>query len=382
MSLYATVKGFLSTILLVTLFVTPFVLSSSSYTNPVINSNTPDPGVLYDKRINSFIAVSTSNYFQLKKSKINKIPIKTEKEEENGIFPIHISQDLATWHFVGYVFPSVQNISWGYTDFWAPEIHSISLTNSDGSTFTRYLIYFTARKKDHNNQLCIGVAYSDNHPLGPFKDIGKPLVEDIDMGNIDAHFYNDADKSGNYYLLYKTDGNGAVPKQPAKIWIHQLNKDGLSLNQNYQKKLLMQNTEKWEGDCVEGPWVIRQNNLYYLFYSANTYNTYRYAVGIAVSDTTIDGNYIKSNNKLPILFTNENDKAFLGPGHCSVVKCPRNGNYYMIYHTWVSGHVDQAVPGRVMNVDIVNFNVNSWNATVARFNQPSSSPLPVPCPLN
>ncbi len=187
-------------------------------------------------------------------------------------------------------------------------------------------------------------------------------------------------------FVRKTDGNGAIPKEPARIWIQKLSADGLSLDATSSKVMLFENTEPWEYDCVEGPWIIKrqynQKNIWYLFYSGNTYNTDRYAVGLAVSVDSIYGPYFKSNNKLPILFTpKDKDLFFSGPGHCSVIKCPVNDQYYMIYHTWENGHVDDPNPGRVMNVDLVQFVDVSLNATVAQVNMPSHASLPTPCKL-
>ena len=60
--------------------------------------------------------------------------------------------------------------------------------------------------------LCIGVGFADTI-LGPYQDIGAPLIRDDLVGVIDPSVYYD-DISG-YYLLWKDDGNGAEPKLPS-----------------------------------------------------------------------------------------------------------------------------------------------------------------------
>jgi beta-xylosidase len=47
--------------------------------------------------------------------------------------------------------------------------------------------------------------------------------------------------------------------------------------------MLIENDAPWEGPLVEGPWVIKTNGYYYLFYSGNVYSTPNYAVGVARS---------------------------------------------------------------------------------------------------
>ena len=45
--------------------------------------------------------------------------------------------------------------------------------------------------------------------------------------------------------------------------------------------------------------------------------------------------------------------TFVGPGHCSVVDV--DGSWWMVYHTWLYGHVGHVdgSPGRVVGLDKV-----------------------------
>lgn len=48
------------------------------------------------------------------------------------------------------------------------------------------------------------MAYSQS-PLGPYTDLGAPLMQQDDLGIIDATYYKDTNNKS--YLIYKTDGN-------------------------------------------------------------------------------------------------------------------------------------------------------------------------------
>jgi hypothetical protein len=66
----------------------------------------------------------------------------------------------------------------------------------------------TSSFRHHDGVLCVGAAYSASI-LGPYKDIGRPLVRNATMGNIDpTYFYLPQTKE--HYLIWKEDANGAV----------------------------------------------------------------------------------------------------------------------------------------------------------------------------
>jgi beta-xylosidase len=79
---------------------------------------------------------------------------------------------------------------------------------------------------------------------------------------------------------------------------------------------------------TEGPTVIRHNDLYYLFYSANGFKSIWYAVGYAVSKSP-EGPWKKYAGN-PVL-----DRNLLGEngtGHGDFFKS-RDGNYWYVFHT-------------------------------------------------
>jgi hypothetical protein len=116
--------------------------------HPKILSGYGDPAVL--KTDEGYYLVATSN-------------------DAPDAFPILRSDDLDHWEPVGFVFPEGETPDWTASgrhvaDFWAPEMARVG---------DEYWLCYTARQK--NNALAIGIAKAD-HPAGPWRDIGKPLI--------------------------------------------------------------------------------------------------------------------------------------------------------------------------------------------------------------
>ena len=78
-------------------------------------------------------------------------------------FKAFSSADLKTWKEERVVL-DLRQVSWAKKNAWAPCI--IEKKQTDGSY--KYYFYYTAEKQ-------VGVAVAD-HPLGPFKDSGQPLI--------------------------------------------------------------------------------------------------------------------------------------------------------------------------------------------------------------
>ncbi len=277
------------------------------YKNPIIAEDCPDPGVT--KTNDGYVLACTG-----------------------GNFRLYSSPDLIQWSPRGEVLKAAP--SWAVDRFWAPEIHQLG---SD-----RWVAYYSAGQA--NGALAIGAAIADK-PLGPFSDIGRPLVDDPNPGVIDAHFFQASD--GRRFLLWKVDGNAIG--QPTPIRIQQVEADGITLIGSAQT--ILTNDRSWEDHVVEGPWIIERNGFFYLFYSGNAYNLAAYAVGVARSTSPL-GPYMKADG--PIVTTNS---QWAGPGHGSVVLGP-NDEWVFVYHAWVGDHVGQS-PGRQVLVDRIAW-LDDW----------------------
>jgi GH43 family beta-xylosidase len=298
------------------------------FSNPVIGRDCPDPGVARDGA--RYVMACTSG-------------------GASAAFPLRTSTDLVRWSDAGHVFPSGTRPAWASGDFWAPELHRVG---------DRWLVYYSARNAA-DGSLALGAATADD-PLGPYTDLGRPLLHDPNPGVIDAHYFEAPD--GSRYLTWKVDGNAVG--RPTPIYIQPVAADGTTLTGSRTE--ILRNDRAWEGGLVEGQWMVHRDGTYYLFYSGNGYATTRYAAGVARASSPL-GPFTKLAD--PILTSNH---AFAGPGHGSVLLGPR-GDWVHVYHAWVAGRVGSD-PGRLVLVDRVDWH-DGWPA-MASSPSPRSQPLP------
>jgi xylan 1,4-beta-xylosidase len=286
--------------------------SAFQYQNPVRAGDYPDPSVI---RVgNEYWATATSS-------------------EWAPHFPILHSRDLVNWEVKQYVFATPP--AWAKSNFWAPEI-----AEDKG----KYFIYYTAREIA-SNRLAVAVATAD-HPAGPYTDHGPLIAQEA--GSIDGVPYTDA--KGVRWLLWKEDGNSR--KLPTPIWIQRLSPDGLKLVG--EMKEILRNDAPWEGAVVEGAFVLRRGDYYYMFYSgaACCGRNCNYALGVARAKDML-GPWEKAATN-PILAGNG---AWRCPGHGSIVTDP-DGRYWLLYHAYAQkGFV---ATGREMLLDEVVFGADGW----------------------
>lgn len=324
-----------------------------SYTNPVIHSNTPDPGVTRLKDGSGWVAVATSDF--------------ATRANKSSAFPMYFSRDLVSWELRAMVFTPATWPHWAEDSMWAPELHNVN---------GRYIVYFTARET--NGQLACGAAVAQtSDPFGPYLDIGRPLVQPEDSlgGAIDPHYFKDplTDKD---YLLWKEDK--PLSLQPSIIYLSELAPSGVFLKSK-PVVLLRSNFENIleERLIAEAPWLMYSQGYYYLFYSSAWTTEAKYHIRVAVSKK-VAGPY--SRGHAPVLTTDwgRYDKGmnctFAGPGHGSVVEA--GGDWWLVYHAWLYGRMNQD-PGRMMLMDKVKW-VDGWPMVGV----PSDTPQPVPQQTN
>jgi beta-xylosidase len=286
---------------------------SAVYENPVIAGDFPDPSVI---RVgDDYWATTTSG----------------EWEPE---FPILHSRDLVNWEVVGAVFQ--KRPAWTSHNFWAPEI---------AYHRGRYFIYYTARKR--GGPLCVAVA-SSAKPVGPYTDHGPLVCQDI--GSIDAMAVTD--ENGERYLVWKEDGNSR--EQPTPLWAQKLNEDGTKLVGS-RKELIRNDPKSWEGGVVEGAFILRRGDWFYLFYSGNACCGRRcnYALGVARSRKLM-GPWEK-NPANPILAENG---MWQCPGHGSIVTDER-GRDFLLYHAYKKSE-EAFYIGREALLDEVAWGAGGW----------------------
>ncbi|HYE31609.1 MAG TPA: family 43 glycosylhydrolase [Methylomirabilota bacterium] len=282
-----------------------------TFTNPVAAGDYPDPSVI---RVgNTYWATATSS-------------------EWSPQFPLLKSRDLVNWEVVGSIFQ--KRPDWAVANFWAPE-----LVEYNG----RYFVYYVGRKA--GGPLAVAVASADK-PEGPYTDHG-PLVAQP-PGSIDGHIHTD--EKGDLYMVWKEDGNSR--RIPTIIWMQQLDKSGTKLLG--EPKELFRNDAPWEGAVVEGPFVVRHGEYFYIFYAGNACcgAGCNYAQGVARSKS-LHGPWEK-NPMNPIMAGNNDWKC---PGHGTVVKDER-GRYWFMYHAYAADSF--IFTGREALIDEVIFGEDGW----------------------
>jgi beta-xylosidase len=154
-------------------------VETQTYTNPVYQSYFADPFVWKYQGV--YYAIGTG-------------PAEAEGQvEEIGkrrVFPLLRSDDLVNWHFAGNALmrpdPALGD------NFWAPEV-----AYCDGT----FYLYYSVGHEDKNHQLRVATS---NEPLGPYQDVGEPLLNPASCPfAIDPHPFCDDD--GQWYLFYARD---------------------------------------------------------------------------------------------------------------------------------------------------------------------------------
>jgi beta-xylosidase len=294
------------------------------YGNPVLRGDYPDPSVIRVGR--DYWATATTSQWA-------------------PIFPLLHSTDLVNWRLTGSVLPSPP--SWSAGSYWAPEI------SQDAG---RFFVYYTARRK--NGPLCVAVADAAS-PQGPYTDRGPLVCQDV--GSIDA--VPVTDENGRRYLVWKEDGNSQ--KRPTPLWAQPLSPDGTALVG--EKQEILRNEAPWEAHLVEGPFILRRADHFYMFYSADACCGRRcnYKLGVARSRTLL-GPWERYERN-PILAGNEGWKC---PGHGSIVDDPA-GRTFLLYHAYHPS--DFEFVGRQGLLDEVKWAADGWPA-INEGRGPSSAP--------
>lgn len=183
---------------------------------------------------------------------------------------------------------------------WAPGVIEV------GATF---IMFYTVHDASLGDQ-CISVATS-KLPGGPFVDHSSaPLICQVVLGgSIDPNPYRDP-ASGHLFLVWKSDDNSLG--LPTHLWAEQLASSGRSFRPGTSPSLLLNESAAWQSPTVEGPAIIRHDNVYYLFYGANNYDTASSGIGYATSPALL-GPYVNQSGLAPWLGTTGNAQGPQGP---------------------------------------------------------------------
>lgn len=221
------------------------------------------------------------------------------EEWEATAFRAYSSIDLETWTDHGEVFRLGQDVAWSHDRAWAPA----AIRDAD-----RYVLYFTAGSE------MIGAAVAAS-PVGPFVDIGKPLVRPGQWAGvaIDPSVFRDRD--GRVYLSW---GNSTmhtvllapdlVSFDPADVVSHQ------------------------PPEFCEAAFIHRRGDVYYLTWSQNDTRSPDYSVRYAtgpgpLGPWTDRGFLVRKSEALGVV----------GTGHHSIVHVEATDTWVIAYHAFTPG---------------------------------------------
>lgn len=238
---------------------------------------------------------------------------------ESGI-EVFTSNDLKEWKFQGLALQKKD--VWADRWFWAPEVYKVN---------GKYYMYYSA-----DEHICAAVADS---PLGPFTQENKtPMIADEKC--IDNSLFIDDD--GKPYLIFDRFNGGL------NINVAELEDDLVTVKRGTVTPCI-KTSQSWERvypTVNEGGFVIKHKGLYYMIYSANSYESPNYGIGCATAEK-ITGPWTKYDEN-PILQFPGN---LQGVGHGAIFK-DKEGQLRIVYHSHWS---KSSIHPRVMHIGKVSF---------------------------
>lgn len=288
------------------------------FINPVVDQNFPDPTII--KAPDGCFYVYATN------SELNGVTYNMQ---------VRRSKDLVDWQLLEDAMPEMP--TWGSGDFWAPHV-------TYDEVMDKYLLYYSGESVDPEMGKCLGIAISEA-PGGPFVDLGEPMLCGDSFVNIDPMVFVDPSSEKKYFYW----GSGHEP-----IKVRELEQDGINFKEGSVAIDVIQPVHHDSPDnyenLVEGAWVIKKDDFYYLFYSGDNCcgDQAHYAVMVARSKSPT-GPFEKYKNKEGNSVILKENGTWHAPGHNSLIR-DDVGMYWMAYHA-----IDADAPddGRKMLIDKV-----------------------------
>ena len=122
----------------------------------------------------------------------------------------------------------------------------------------RFFVYYTARKK---RRAAVRRGGDGRQSRGA---VHRSRADGVPGGGLDR-CGGDPRREGPRYLVWKEDGNSR--KQPTPLWAQPLSDDGTKLIG--EPREILRNEAPWEAHLIEGPFILRRDDWFYLFYSAD-----------------------------------------------------------------------------------------------------------------
>ena len=305
--------------------------STTGFRNPVLDQDFPDPTVF--KVGATFWAYATQTFL----GNGQRINIQMAS-----------SPDLVHWTYKSDALPARPAWSTVTWNFWAPHV---IFAPEQG----KYIMYYSADAD--TSGMCIAIATSAV-PQGPFTDAGAPLVCGSGFSHIDPMAFDDP-ISGKHYLYWGSD------RQP--IVVRELAADRVHFAAGSVEAAVVQpnGAAPYEG-LIEGPWVIKRGDFYYLFYSGNdccSLPNPHYAVLVARSASPTGpfqklGEALGSGNRVIL----DAGDYVRGPGHNAIIT-DSNGNDWIVYHAVDPANAtlsDNRSVRRPMLIDRIKYQTTGW----------------------
>ncbi len=316
----------------------------TTYTNPVLDTNFPDPAIVRaaDGYFYSYATQGHSAHIQVVKSK-----------------------DLINWIHQGDAMPVKPKWATNTHNFWAPDVNFHN---------GKYYMYFSSDQNEKKGK-CIGIALSD-YPSGPFIATDTPMVCGSGFINIDPMAFDDPVTGKK--LLYWGSGFKAIKVQ-------ELDDDRIHFKKGSSPIDLLDTINKPDNyqQLVEGVWVAKHGEYYYMYYSGNNCcdPNPHYAVMVARSKSATGPFETLANEQKKeqstILIQNDH---WLAPGHNSIITDDA-GQDWILYHAMSaanshsSGANGKKYVRRVMLIDKIIYK-NNW--PVLENDSPSYAPKSKP----
>jgi beta-xylosidase len=205
---------------------------------------------------------------------------------------------------------------------WAPSVTRLGKH--------RWVLAYAVQANTSTYRMCISLATSTS-PVGPFVDRTTGPTVCPRNGAIDPQVF--VAPSGRPWLVWKRD------LYPARLVTQPMTRSGSRVLAHKSPHFLAKVKQAWEGSIIENPAMIRYQDRYYLFYSANSYASTRYAIGYLICKSW-KGDCTRPRKK-PLLATGG---AIAGPGGPAPF-VDRKGRLRLGYHAWSASQVGYADVG-------------------------------------
>ncbi len=298
-----------------------------------------------------------------------------EREETNGKLNrgvvLYRSKNIKDWEFVKYIVERGDSTKWYFRRFWAPEIQKIkgkyyatfNCSNAKAGFIGQHIGYAVADKIDGHYSIV-----TDTKPLANGNDL--TFFEDTD-GKVYA-FWNRGREFGIGFAeidlqkgVFKTTPQTAI--QPAAVDFD-ITANGDTLKTPNNDGRLISKVKKyhgWDAIGIEGAYVIKRNNIYYLFYSSWTRG---YEIGYATATSIkgpwkkYDGNpFYGAQNKNTcerngLLYTGDEQSPFNQVGHNQIFTGP-DGRLWLSCHGILKANEGKQ-PKPFLVIDPIEFDKN------------------------